>query len=151
MHKDTLMDLATPIEEIPGVGPQSQKRLKRLEIKNVRDIIFHFPHRYEDFSNLIPIAQVKEGGHFSFQGEITQIRNLRTFRKRVVLTQAEIDDGTGKLKAIWFNQPYLINTFKKGDVVSLSGKITQKGGAKYLSSPAYEKLSSYIFQPIFLS
>ena len=138
------MDLSTPIEEITGVGPQHQKRLKKLGIKNVRDIIFHFPHRYEDFSNLIPIAEAKEGGPFSFQGEITDIRNLRTFRKRMVLTQAEIYDGTGKLKVTWFNQPYLINTFKKGDYVCLSGKITQKGSAKYLSSPAYEKLTGYI-------
>ncbi len=65
----------------------------------------------------------------------------------MVLTQAEIYDGTGKLKTTWFNQPYLINTFKKGDYVCLSGKITKKGSVMYLSSPAYEKLdTSYKIQ-----
>jgi ATP-dependent DNA helicase RecG len=136
------VNLSTPVEEIPRVGPQYQKRLKRLGIKNVRDLVFHFPHRYEDFSNLIPIAGAKEGGPFCFQGEILEIKNLRTFRKKMVLTQAEISDETGKLKVIWFNQPYLINTFKKGEKVSLAGKITKKGSAQYLSSPAYEKLNS---------
>ncbi len=136
------MDLNTPVEEITRVGPQYQKRLKRLGIKSARDIIFHFPHRYEDFSNLIPIAKAEVGGPFSFQGEILNIKNIFTFRKRMVLTQAEISDGTGKLKVIWFNQPYLINTFKKGGYVCLAGKITKKGSVQYLSSPAYEKIHS---------
>ncbi|MBU4299513.1 hypothetical protein KJ636_05740, partial [Patescibacteria group bacterium] len=45
------MLLSTPIENLPRVGPQYQKKLKKLGIKNVGDIIFHFPHRYEDFSH----------------------------------------------------------------------------------------------------
>jgi len=145
------MNLSTPIEEIPRVGPQYQKKLKRLGIKTVSDILFHFPHRYEDFSNLIKIAEIKEGGPafaeasagkpFCFQGEILDVKNIRTFRKRMILTQATIADETGKLKVIWFNQPYLINTFKKGEYLCLAGKVTGKGSAKYLSSPAYEKLN----------
>ncbi len=135
-----MLNLSTPIEKIPRIGPIYQKRLKKLGIKNVSDLIFHFPHRYEDFSNLIPIAQAQEGGLFSFQGQILDIKNIFTFRKRMVLTQAFLADETGKLKVIWFNQPYLINTFKKGGYVCLSGKITKKGSAKYLSNPAYEKM-----------
>ena len=134
------MDLTTSIEEIPRVGPQYQKRLKKLGIKTVGQLLFHFPHRYEDFSNLIPIAKAEPGGPFCFQGEILDIKNIYTFRKRMVLTQATIGDETGQLKVIWFNQPYLINTFKKGEYVCLAGKIAKKGGAKYLSSPAYEKI-----------
>ncbi|TSC75871.1 MAG: ATP-dependent DNA helicase RecG [Parcubacteria group bacterium Gr01-1014_30] len=144
------MELSTPVEKVPRVGPWYQKRLKRLGIKTVRDIIFHFPHRYEDFSNLIPIAHIEEGGPafaeassgkpFCFQGEITDLKNIRTFRKRMVLTQATLKDQTGTLKAIWFNQPYLISTFKKGDYVCLAGKVTKKGRAMYLSGPAYEKI-----------
>ena len=133
------MNLSTPIEEIPRIGIIYQKKLKRLGIKNIRDLFFHFPHRYEDFSNLIPISKAESGGPFCFQGEILDIKIIYTRKKRMVLTQATIGDGTGKLKVIWFNQPYLINTFKKGDYVFLAGKIAKKGSAKYLSSPAYEK------------
>lgn len=136
------MELSTPIEKVPRVGPWYQKRLKRLGIKTVSDLIFHFPHRYEDFSNLIPVAQAKEGGPFCFQGEILDLKNVRTFRKRMVLTQATLQDQTGRLKVIWFNQPYLITTFKKGDIVCLAGKVVKKGGSMYLSSPAYEKLNT---------
>jgi ATP-dependent DNA helicase RecG len=136
------MFLSTPIEQIPRVGPQYQKKLKKLGIKNVGDIIFHFPHRYEDFSNLIPISKAELGGPFCFQGEVLDIKNIRTFRRRLVLTQMTIDDKTGKLKVMWFNQPYLVNTFKKGTFVCLAGKITGKGKSIYLSNPAYEKIES---------
>ena len=134
------MQLSTPIEEIPRIGPQYQKRLKRMGIKTIRDLLSHFPHRYEDFSNIIPIAQADAGGPFSFQGKILEIRNLRTFRKKMIITQATLGDESGKIKVIWFNQPYLINTLKKDEFVCLAGKVTKKNSSKYLSNPAYEKI-----------
>ncbi|MDD5144673.1 MAG: ATP-dependent DNA helicase RecG [Candidatus Pacebacteria bacterium] len=142
--------ISTSVENIPRIGPQYQKRLKRLGIKTVGQLLFHFPHRYEDFSNLVKIADLHEGGPafieamagkpFCIQGQITDIRVFRAFRKRMMLTQAEIADETGKIKALWFNQPYLVNTLKKGTFVCLAGKIRGKKSSKYLSSPAYEKL-----------
>ena len=134
------MNLSSPIWEIPRVGPQTQKQLKRLGIETIGELIFHFPHRYEDFSNLIPISQAEEGGPFCFQGRITDIRTFRAFRRKMMLTQATIEDETGKIKALWFNQPYLINTLRKGTFVCLAGKVKGKKSSKYLSNPAYEKI-----------
>ena len=54
------MNLSTAISEIPRVGPQYQKKLKKLGIKTVGDLLFHFPHRYEDFSDIIPIQKLKK-------------------------------------------------------------------------------------------
>ncbi len=139
------MNLSTPIEEIPRVGPQIHKKLRRLGIKTVKDLIFHFPHRYEDFSNIIPISEIQQNQTVSTKGKILDIKNIRTFRKRMTLTQALIGDETGQIQAMWFNQPYLINTFKKGDFLFLSGKTNQKGTRKYLSSPAYEKITDMNF------
>ena len=139
------MQLSTPIEQIPRVGPQIQKKLRRLGIKTVKDLIFHFPHRYEDFSNIIPISEIQQNQTVSTKGKILDIKNIRTFRKRMTLTQALIGDETGQIQAMWFNQPYLINTFKKGDFLFLSGKTNQKGTKKYLSSPAYEKITDMNF------
>ncbi|MDO8663522.1 MAG: ATP-dependent DNA helicase RecG [Candidatus Wildermuthbacteria bacterium] len=144
------MDISTPIEQLPRVGPAYQKKLKRLGIKIVRDLLFHFPHRYDDFSNLIKIADLEEGGPafaeasagkpFCFQGEITGIRTFRAFRRKMMLTQATVEDETGKIKALWFNQPYLISTLKKGTFVCLAGKVRGKKSAKYISNPTYEKI-----------
>lgn len=139
------MQLSLPIEQIPRVGPQIQKKLRRLGIKTVKDLIFHFPHRYEDFSNIIPISEIKQDQTVSTKGKILDIKNIRTFRRRMTLTQALIGDETGQIQAMWFNQPYLINTFKKGDFLFLSGKTNKKGSNRYLSSPAYEKISDINF------
>ena len=136
------MNLSTPIEEIPRVGPQSQKKLKRLGIRTVGDLLFHFPHRYEDFSNLIPIATANNeiGRIICVQGRITNIKNVRIFKRRMVITEALLQDKTGTLRVTWFNQPYLINTFKPGDFLFLAGKMTSKNGKSYLSAPSYEKI-----------
>ena len=139
------MNLSTPIEEIPKVGPQYQKKLKKLGIKTVEDLLFHFPHRYEDFSNLVPISQAKLGQTISIQGKILNIENTRTWKKKMILTQAVVQDNSGVLKVIWFNQPYLINVLKKGDLVCLSGKVALGEEGIYLSSPAYEKISNFQF------
>jgi len=145
------MDLSTPVEELPRVGPAYLRRLKRLNIRTVGQLIFHFPHRYEDFSNLVKISDIPdEGGPafaeasagkpFCVQGEITDIRIFRAFHRKMMLTQATIQDDSGKIKALWFNQPYLINTLKKGTFVCLAGKVKGKKSSKYFSSPAYEKI-----------
>src|SRR4030066_94947 len=139
------MNLSTPIEQIPRVGPQYQKKLRRLGIKTIGQLIFHFPHRYEDFSNVIPISQVQKGETVSIKGKLTDIKNIRTFRKRMVVSQPRGNDESGSLQVMWFNQPYLINTLKKGDVLFLAGKMNQKNG-KYLSCPAYEKIQNGILE-----
>jgi ATP-dependent DNA helicase RecG len=136
------MNLSTPIEELPRVGPQYQRKLKKLGIKTVGQLLFHFPYRYEDFSNVLPISKVQPHQKVSIRGKIQDIKNIRTPRKRMVLTQALVSDDTGTIQVIWFNQPYLINTLKKGDFLFLAGKMNQKGSGRYLSSPAHEKVSN---------
>ena len=134
------MNLSTPIEQISGIGPVFQKKIKRLKIKTVNDLLFHFPHRYEDFSNLIPILKVKINETCTIQGRILEIKTSRTWKKKMFLTQAIIEDKTGAIKVIWFNQPYLTRTLKKEDNLFLSGKVALRGNEIYLANPVYEKI-----------
>ncbi|MBU2635385.1 ATP-dependent DNA helicase RecG [Patescibacteria group bacterium] len=133
------MNLSTAIEDIPRIGPVYQRKLKRLGIKTVQDLFFHFPRRYEDFSNLIPISKVKINEISTIYGKILGIETKRTWKRKMFLTQAIIEDKTGAIKATWFNQPYLTKTLRKGDYVFLSGKTTISKNGIYLSNPIYEK------------
>lgn len=133
------MNLSTPIEKLSRVGPFYQKRLKKLGIKTINDLLLHFPHRYEDFSKIIPISEVGANTNCCVQGKILEIKNTRTWKKRMILTQGILEDRSGAIKVIWFNQPYLINVLKKGDRVYLAGKASLRKGGLYLSNPAYEK------------
>jgi len=133
------MNLSTPIEKIPRIGPVFQKKLKKLGIKIVQDLLFHFPHRYEDFSNLIPISKLKINETCTIQGKILEIKTTRTWKRKMFLTQAIVEDKTGAVKVIWFNQPYLTRVLKKEGNVFLSGKAVIGEDGVYLTNPAYEK------------
>ena len=135
------MNLDSPIQNLKLIGPKYLKRLHRLGIKTVKDLIYHFPYRYEDFSKIVPIAEVSLGQVATVQGKIIDIKNMRTWRKKMNITEAIIEDKSGAIKAVWFNQPFLIRNLKKGDIVSFSGKTQYDGKMLYLSNPMYEKIS----------
>ncbi len=135
------INLSTPIQQISGIGVIFQKKLKKLGIQTVRDVFYHFPHRYEDFSNIISISKVKLNKTVCVQGKILEIKNKRTWKKKMFLTQSIIQDNTGAIKVIWFRQPYLVRALKKGDNVCLAGKIVLGDDGAYISNPAYEKIS----------
>jgi len=133
-----MLTLDTKIKEIKKVGPTYLKRLHQLKIKNIRDLLFHFPHRYDDFSQIVSISQLTEGRKATIKGEIVEIKNTRLFHKRMVLTEALVKDKSGTIKVVWFNQPYLIQTLKKGKMVSLSGKLSFVKKILCLSNPVHE-------------
>jgi len=132
--------LETPIEKIRKISPAYNRRLIRLGVKTLRDLFFHFPNRYEDFSKIRHIGELKINEIVTVQGEIAAIENIRTWKKRMVITEAYVKDATGIIRAVWFNQPFLAETLKKGDRVSLSGKVSFDKDI-YFSNPVHEKLA----------
>jgi len=137
------MNLSTPIENIPKISSSYREKLKKLGIKTVHDLLYHFPHRYEDFSKIVPIGEVKINQKCCVKGEILRIKNTTTWKKKMVLTEAILQDNTGAIKVVWFNQPYLLKTLKKGDIVCVAGKTAVGEEGVYFSNPIYEKLSSF--------
>jgi len=109
-------------------------------IKTVADLIFHFPFRYEDFSQIRPIKEIKPNEENCLAGKILEIKISRTWKKKLAVVQALITDQTAATKAVWFNQPYLVNVLKEGDWVCLAGKAVFDKRGIYLSNPVFEKL-----------
>ncbi len=135
------MNLFTPINKISKIGPVYENKLKKLGIETIHDLLYHFPHRYEDFSDLIPIKRIELNKLCTIKGKILAIENSKTYKKKMTITEAIVQDSSGVIKAVWFQQPYLIKTLKKNQVVFLSGKAILKRGDIFLSSPVYEKIS----------
>lgn len=134
--------LFTPIEKIAGIGPVYQKRLKKMGVKTIRDILYLFPHRYEDFSNIKPISKIKINETACIAGKILEIEETRTWKKKMLLTEAIIQDKTGAIRAVWFYQPYLTRYLKIGDNVCMAGKASLSNGKLSLNNPSYEKIST---------
>ncbi|MBI2626768.1 MAG: ATP-dependent DNA helicase RecG [Parcubacteria group bacterium] len=131
----------TQITELKYIGTAYVKKLNRLGIETVKDLLWHFPMRYEDFSEYSPIAEIKQGQKVSILGKIVSIKNQRTWKHRLILTNAEIEDETGVIKTIWYNQPFLIKTLKEGLNISLSGNVKLDKYGLYLQNPSYEIIS----------
>ena len=137
------MDIFTPLSQLSGIGNITQRKLKKLGIKTIRDLFYHFPHRYEDFSNLINIKDVRPEQNVTVHGKILEIKTTRTWKRKLFITEALVEDDSAAIKIVWFGQPYLPKILKKGDFVSLAGKVSTGKNGLFLSSPSYEK----IFEP----
>ena len=139
-----MLALESKIEIIKKVGPAYLKKLHKLNIKTIRDLFFHFPHRYDDFSKIIPIDQLKTNQVATVQGEVVEIKSSHTWKRKMSLTEAIIKDQTGSIKAIWFNQPYLTQTLTKGRRINLSGKLTFVKKTLCFSNPVQEVIAQNI-------
>lgn len=137
-----MITLGTPLSEIKGIPPRFLKRLEKLKILTIKDLLWHFPSRYENFSETLPIAQLEPGQQATVQGVIRDIKLKRSFRRRFVIVEAIIADDSGEIKAVWFNQPYLLNTLRPGRAANFAGKVSLGEKEIYLSHPSYELLNT---------
>lgn len=149
----------TPIDKVKGVQARFLPHIKKLGIKTVRDLVMHFPVRYEDWREISPIAELTPGDKGAIQGTIQEINQTKSWQKKMIITEALIGDETGSIRAVWFNQPYIGQMLKKGVLVNITGKISipkasAKGGpasggkkAPYFSNPAYEIISKNTPEP----
>ncbi len=135
------MNLFDPIERLALVGPTYAKRLEKLEIFTIEDLLYHLPFRYDDFSLISPIDRVQAGETLTITGRVDQIENAYTKSGRKI-QKAVISDNSGKIQAIWFNQPFLTRTIKIGESYNFSGKCDWFGREKVFISPEYEKISN---------
>jgi len=134
------VDLGVSIEKFSRVSANYKARLKNLGILTMRDLLYHFPARYQDFSARVNIADLEVDKIACVQGEVQSVKVIKIWKRHMTLIEAIIADATGQVKALWFNQPYLAATFKKGAVICLAGKLVEKQSGKYLSNPMYEKV-----------
>ncbi len=133
--------LSTPIKTLTRVGESAAGRLKKLGLTTVRDLLFYYPSRYEDYSAVVAIRDLRPETVCTVQGEVVSISNKITPRKRQKITELFVSDSTGSIKAVWFNQPYLAAQIKEGDKVSLAGKVEYTGFGLEMRSPEWEKMN----------
>src|SRR2546421_7633186 len=122
--------LRADITAVPGVGPSVAAKLRGLGIRTVRDLLFYFPRQHRDYSKLEKIAQLPFGEVTTTIGLIWEVETTRTGGGRA-RTTATISDDTGKLKVMWFNQPYLQKQLQaaKGSYLVVTG-VKQRFGNK---------------------
>lgn len=132
--------LNSPIGRLAGVGWKYKTALKERGIKKIKDLLFNFPFRYDDFSENKLIRELQVGEKVTLEAELNSIGKKVTFKKRFTIVEALVSDQTGSMKITWFNQPYILNTLRKGETYRFSGKVDFNGGFLTLTNPSFEKI-----------
>src|SRR5205809_468023 len=133
------MDFHAPVQYVKGVGPQRAGALEKLGIRAAEDLLSRLPMRCEDRRSFARVADLRPGMKVSVAGEIA-VAGLRRAR-RMTLYEVRLDDGSGRLKALWFNQPFLTEVLPRGNRVVLYGAVERDAyGSRQLvmTSPQYE-------------
>lgn len=131
--------METKIENLKYLTKRDITRLKKIGIETIKDCFYYFPNRYEDFSKISKISDLEKEALVTIQGKIEKVKDI-FFPRRKFLTEVEISDSSSKIKAIFYNQPFLKNIFQKGNFFSFSGKVVEKNGKIFLQHPIYEKI-----------
>lgn len=135
------MLLSEPVTSLKGVGSTLARVLDRAGIRSVLDLLLYIPRRYDDYSHIVKIAVAKPGP-VTVRGKFERVAS-RYARRGLHVTEAVINDGTGKLKCVWFNQTYRAATLPRGVEVYVSGSLERVGQGFGLSHPSVERVSTF--------
>ncbi len=130
------------ISTIHGVGQTIGRRLNDLGISTIRDLLFYFPWRYDNFGASVPMAGLQVGQTINVSGQVELIQSKKSHRRRMNITEALVSDDSGSIRVIWFNQPFIGKSLHAGDQISLAGRVQEDMAGLVLSSPMYEKISA---------
>lgn len=134
------MDFKSRIEENSRLAPPQRAALKKLGIKTLDDLLYHFPVRYGNTSEMKNIAALAQGETAVVFGKISGLKMSKGFKTKIAMADGLVEDDTGKIKAVWFNQPYLAKMTAEGAFVRVEGKVSarKKNGELYFSNPKIE-------------
>lgn len=120
------MILDASISEQFRITPMQKAALKKLGIETVHDLLYHFPIRYGDTAEARNIDSLEQGDTAVVFGRITGLKASKGFRTKITMADGYVEDETGRIHCVWFNQPYLAKMTPEGAFVRIEGKVSQK-------------------------
>ncbi|MCX7589465.1 MAG: ATP-dependent DNA helicase RecG [Patescibacteria group bacterium] len=135
------LDLENDISLLTGFNTKITFKLKKIGINTILDLLKYFPFRYEDFSKIYNISEIEPNQNVTIQAKIKSLKVHRSWQRKIIIVEAILEDKTGQIKAVWFNQPFLKNILKVGKFFNFSGKVSfDDKNEIYLAHPIYETI-----------
>lgn len=134
MHTNDLL-----AKHFPRLRADQKTALTRLGIHTVRDLLYHFPARYEASGPSGTVASVTPGSEVTLFGTIRKPETRKAWKSRRPMAEAWLEDSSGRIKLMWFSQPYMAKMVADGMVVKASGRIAGTGTKIYLANPEIDK------------
>ncbi len=129
----------TPLADIFRLTPLQKTGLTKLAITSVYDLLYYFPTRYSSISEVRLIRDLVAGEQAIVYGRVLSSKTSKGFRSKIPMTEAVIEDSTGKIKAVWFHQAYIAKILIQDSMIKLAGKVEDRKGVLYLANPELEK------------
>ncbi|MDP3881044.1 MAG: ATP-dependent DNA helicase RecG [bacterium] len=140
-----LITLETKLSDIQGMGPKFIPKLKKLNIETVKDLLWHFPNRYEDYNAVRKISSLISGQRAVIKADVVKTNLYRIPHKRMTVFEAVARDESGSVVLVWFNQPYMQKTIREGCRACFAGKVfTSPKGSLSISNPNFEIIRSIV-------
>ena len=118
-----------------------RKALAKMGISTIEDMLYHFPVRYGDTAQVAYVDSLTKGLESVIFGTITGLKTSKAFIKKIPMSEAVVEDETGKIKLVWFNQPYIAKMMREGALVRVEGKVTERKDELYMSNPKIEMMN----------
>ncbi|HUY84908.1 MAG TPA: ATP-dependent DNA helicase RecG [Candidatus Dormibacteraeota bacterium] len=135
------MTLRSPLTDLKGVGEEQAKKFATLGIKTIGDLVNYYPRRYEDYSEVTPIARLRPGAA-TIEAVIKQASG-RYVRRGMHVTEAIASDATGSTRLVWFNQPYRAAALKRDKPYFISGQYELSHRRFAIMNPGVELASDF--------
>ena len=136
------LELGSPVSRLPGVGKAAENRLAKLGVNTAADAAYFFPRRHNDFTDMRRIADVRPSNDpQTVVGTVFAVREMR-YGRRVKGSEAVINDGSGALRVVWFNMPYVARGLEEGSKIVVSGRVRAFRGRLQMENPEYEELDA---------
>jgi ATP-dependent DNA helicase RecG len=136
------MKLSDPISAHLRIDINHQEALKRVSIGTVGDLLYYLPARYEDITDVQSVGGLEKGQEAVVYGQLSGLKTRKAWKSKMPIAEGYVEDGSAKMKVMWFNQPYLAKMYVDGTYVKLAGKVAGSEGKLYLSNPEIEPLDS---------
>ena len=133
------LTLDSPVDRLRGVDSRLSARLRRLEVSSIRDLLYLFPRRHNDFSRIAKISELVPGEEQTIVATVWEAR-VTSLGKRLKATEAVVSDETGNMRVIWFGQSHLARLLKPNSRVAISGRVDIYKGQMQFQSPEFELL-----------
>ncbi|MBI2825276.1 MAG: ATP-dependent DNA helicase RecG [Planctomycetia bacterium] len=132
---------ATPVQFLKGVGPQHAELLAKLDLHTARDVIFFFPRDYQDLTDLTDVSELSEESLVRVHGTVVELDQRNTSSGGTMLGALVRCTG-GNIRALWFNQPFMVRRLPPGQELLLSGKAKWRGGIWEMVHPDVKWIDS---------
>jgi len=135
------MNLTDKLEQHFRLTPPQKLGLKKLRLETVGSLLRYYPVRYGDTSKAATISSLQKGDSASIYGKINNLETSKGFRTKVTMAKATVEDTTGAIGLVWFNQPYIAKMLHDNSMVRVEGKVSEGKNGLYFSNPKVEEVA----------